>query len=215
MSDAARRGRFITLEGIEGVGKSTHVDFVAERLTEAGRVVLITREPGGTALAEQIRSVVLAPRDEQVEPLAEVLLMFAARRQHVARVIEPALAQGQWVICDRFTDATLAYQGYGRGFSLERIRTLADWCHADAWPDLTLLLDVSVATSVARRATRGSDADRFEAEQQRFFEAVRQGYLELAAAAPERFTVIDAEPPLDDVRNALRGALDQLLEAVD
>ena len=206
------RGRFVSLEGIEGVGKSTNVGFVAEALRSRGIAVTVTREPGGTDLAEAIRELVLAPSDEHVEPLTEVLLMFAARRQHVARVIEPALAKGTWVVCDRFTDATLAYQGFGRGFPIERIRTLADWAHGNAWPDLTLLLDADVTLSVARRRGRGGAEDRFEAEQAAFFERVRDGYLTLARDEPARFRVVDAALDLAAVQVALQQALDELLE---
>ena len=204
---APARGRFLTLEGIEGVGKTTNADFIVRTLAENGRDVLLTREPGGTELAEAIRALALAPRDEAVEPLTEVLLMFAARRQHVARVIGPALAAGQWVVCDRFTDATLAYQGYGRGFPIAQIRTLADWAHADSWPDTTFLFDAPVSVSVERRRQRAGVVDRFEREQVTFFERVRAGYLEIAAAAPERVQVLDAAQPLGGVQAAIAARL--------
>ena len=189
-----RRGRFITLEGGEGAGKSTQLQTVAACLTAAGIPFLTTREPGGTPRAEAIRGLLLSPGE--AEPMAsetELLLMFAARAQHVKQRIEPALAAGTWVLCDRFTDATRAYQGGGRGLDLSQIEALAAWVHGDCWPDLTLLLDVPAAQGLAR-AEKRSAKDRIEQEALAFFERVRAHYLALAAAEPTRFRVIDAAP---------------------
>jgi dTMP kinase len=189
-----RPGRFITLEGGEGAGKSTQLQTVARCLTAAGIPFLTTREPGGTSRAEAIRGLLLSPGER--EPMAsetELLLMFAARAQHVKQRIEPALAAGTWVLCDRFTDATRAYQGGGRGLDLSQIDALAAWVHGDCWPDLTLLLDVPAAQGLAR-AEKRSAKDRIEQEALAFFERVRAHYLAQAAAEPERFRVIDAAP---------------------
>ena len=189
-----RPGRFITLEGGEGAGKSTQLQTVARSLTAAGIPFLTTREPGGTSRAEAIRGLLLSPGER--EPMAsetELLLMFAARAQHVKQRIEPALAAGTWVLCDRFTDATRAYQGGGRGLDLSQIDALAAWVHGDCWPDLTLLLDVPAAQGLAR-AEKRSAKDRIEQEALAFFERVRAHYLAQAAAEPARFRVIDAAP---------------------
>ncbi len=206
------RGRFITLEGIEGVGKSTQMARACEHLAAAGKPVETTREPGGTPLAEAIRGLVLSPQaGEPVPALCELLLMFASRAAHVANRIEPWLAQGRWVVCDRFTDATLAYQGGGRGVSAKRIRRLASWVHPDGWPDLTLLLDAPVDMALARRAARGA-ADRIEQEERAFFEAVRETYLDIAAAEPSRIRVIDASQSVEAVSAAIARELNSLLE---
>jgi dTMP kinase len=189
-----RRGRFITLEGGEGAGKSTQLQTVAACLAAAGIPFLTTREPGGTPRAEAIRGLLLSP--EEAEPMAsetELLLMFAARAQHVKQRIAPALAAGTWVLCDRFTDATRAYQGGGRGLDLSQIEALAAWVHGDCWPDLTLLLDVPAAQGLGR-AEKRSAKDRIEQETLAFFERVRAHYLAQAAAEPARFRVIDAAP---------------------
>lgn len=189
-----RRGRFITLEGGEGAGKSTQLQTVATCLRAAGIPFLTTREPGGTPRAEAIRGLLLSPGE--AEPMAsetELLLMFAARAQHVKQRLEPALAAGTWVLCDRFTDATRAYQGGGRGLNLTQIEALATWVHGDCWPDLTLLFDVPAAQGLAR-AEKRSVKDRIEQEALAFFERVRAHYLAQAAAEPDRFRVIDAAP---------------------
>ena len=209
---AAGAGRFITLEGIEGAGKSTAAAFLGARLRAAGIEVLMTREPGGTPLAERIRALVLERGSEAVSPLTETLLMFAARALHVANVIRPALARGVWVICDRFTDATRAYQGSGRGVDAALIATLAAAVHGDLAPDLTLLLDLPVAAGLARaRARSGAASDRFEAETLGFFERVRAGYLEIARAEGGRVRLIDAAAPLPAVEAELAAALEPLL----
>ena len=195
-------GAFITLEGIEGAGKSSCLPAVQSYLAAQELNLCVTREPGGTRLAEAIRNLVLGvPGDngtEAPEAETETLLMFASRAQHLAKVIRPALASGEWVICDRFTDATIAYQGGGRGLGKDRILQLANWLHDDLWPDLTLLFDVSVETGSLRAAKRGA-RDRIEQERQLFFETARQTYLELARQYPERFRIIDAERPMGEV----------------
>lgn len=198
MSAAPEPGRFITLEGIEGVGKSTAMSHVSSVLEASGLEVVSTREPGGTPLAERIRAVLLAPTEEAMPAEAELLLMFAARAAHVANLVQPALERGTWVVCDRFTDATLAYQGGGRGASIERIRTLAGWVHGDLWPDLTLWLDAPVEVGLERARRRGAP-DRFEQESLTFFSRVRGAYLALAEEEPDRIVRIDAARPIDEV----------------
>jgi dTMP kinase len=208
MTDNRSRGRFITLEGGEGVGKSTNMAFVASHLRAAGVDVLSTREPGGTPLAEAIRDLLLGVRAEPMAPLAELLLVFAARAQHLAEVIEPALARGTWVLCDRFTDATYAYQGGGRGLDPHAIATLEQLVQRGLEPDLTLYLDLSVEAAQAR--LDGRERDRFEQEALPFFERVRAAYLARAAQA-DRFRVIDAGAPLAEVQAQLAVALDTFL----
>ncbi|MEM9057889.1 MAG: dTMP kinase [Pseudomonadota bacterium] len=193
------RGRFVTLEGIEGVGKSTNVEFVRDQIEAAGHRVIVTREPGGTALAERIRHVVLTATGETVPPVCELLLMFAARSAHVNNRIRPALEDGVWVVCDRFTDATVAYQGFGRRADLDKIGALADWVHGDIWPDLTLLLDAPVEIGLSRVQKRGKP-DRIESERAAFFNRVREGYLSLADRHPERIVKVDASESLGLVR---------------
>lgn len=200
------RGRFITLEGIEGVGKTTQVATVRATLEALGRRFHGTREPGGTPLAEDIRALVLAPRTEPVPGSAELLLMFAARAVHVANLIEPTLAAGQDVVCDRFTDATYAYQGGGRGVPVADVAALEAITHGGLQPDLTLLLDAPPALAL-QRAKRRSAADRFEAETLAFFERVRAAYLARAAAEPQRFIVVDAAQPLEAVSAAVANAI--------
>lgn len=192
MQGDMRQGRFITLEGIEGSGKSTLARELVTALRARGLTVHATREPGGTPLAESIRAVVLARDSEPMPPAAELLLMFAARAVHVENLIRPALARGEWVVCDRFTDASLAYQGAGRGLALSQIRALSEVAHPGLSPHLTLLLDLSPAAGLARARGRGDGGDRFEDETLGFFERVRRGYLTLAAAEPQRFRLIDA-----------------------
>lgn len=203
------RGKFITIEGIEGVGKSTNLDFVQSVLEDRGREVVRTREPGGTPSAERIRQVLLELGDESIPDIAELLLFFAARSLNLENLIRPALATGQWVLCDRFTDATRAYQGAGRGLDIERIDTLAGWVHDGLEPDLTLLLDAPVEVGFERIAARRS-VDRMESEARAFYERVRAGYLDLAAANPARFAVIDAVQSLADVQKDIHAALHKL-----
>ncbi|MFW2421256.1 MAG: dTMP kinase [Porticoccaceae bacterium] len=207
------RGQFITLEGGEGVGKSTNLAVVTQWLQQRNIDFIVTREPGGTPLAEQIRQLLLSPREEQVSERAELLLMFAARAQHIATIIEPALAAGRWVLCDRFTDATHAYQGGGRGVSTALINQLQDLVHGELTPDLTLLLDLPVDEGMARAGQRGA-LDRFEQEELSFFNRVRQRYLELAAEQPQRFRVIDASQPLATVGEQINAELDSALDSV-
>jgi len=204
-------GLFITLEGPEGAGKSTNREYLAECLRRQGLDVLMTREPGGTPLAERIRELLLAPSTEPMASDTELLLVFAARAQHLAQVIRPALARGCVVLCDRFTDATYAYQGGGRGLGSERIAVLEQFVQGDLRPDLTLIFDLPVEVGLARAAARGR-LDRFEQEGQGFFQAVRQAYLQRAAAQPERYRIIDAALPLAQVQQNLDELLPQLLE---
>jgi dTMP kinase len=197
------QGRFITLEGIEGVGKSTNLHYLSHLVSDAGHDVVITREPGGTELAEQIRELVLMHSDERMPPAAELLLMFAARAVHLENKILPALAEGQWVICDRFTDATYAYQGGGRGADKALIERLEQDIQGDLRPDLTLLLDANPVVGMKRARERG-EADRFETERNDFFVKVREAYLERARAEPHRIKVIDAAASLGDVQDNIR-----------
>lgn len=196
-------GLFITLEGPEGAGKSTNRDYLAELLGSGGREVVLTREPGGTPLAERIREILLAPAAEPMAVDTELLLMFAARAQHLAQVVRPALARGALVLCDRFVDATYAYQGGGRGVPVERIAILEAFVLGDLQPDLTLVFDLPVEIGLARAARRGA-LDRFEQEQRAFFEAVRQTYLDRAQAVPARYRLIDASRSLAEVQAELR-----------
>ncbi|PMY70754.1 MULTISPECIES: dTMP kinase [Pseudomonas] len=204
-------GLFITLEGPEGAGKSTNREYLAERLRASGIEVLLTREPGGTPLAERIREVLLTPGDEVMNPDTELLLVFAARAQHLAEVIRPALARGAVVLCDRFTDSTYAYQGGGRGLSVERIATLEQFVQGELRPDLTLVFDLPVEVGLARASARGR-LDRFELEGRVFFDAVRQAYLKRAAADPARYLLVDAAQSLSQVQQALDALLPKLLE---
>lgn len=204
-------GRFVTLEGIEGAGKSTVAQFAQRWLAERGLTARLTREPGGTPLAERVRAIVLEPGAEPIPPEAETLLMFAARSIHLASLVRPALARGEWVICDRFTDATRAYQGGARGVSSALIEQLAGAVHGDLAPDCTLLLDLPVAEGLARARARAGVTDRFEQERETFFESVRRAYLELARREPRRIRVIDASRPLEAVQRAAAAALEALL----
>ncbi len=200
-------GRFISLEGGEGAGKSTLAAGLANALKALGIPVICTREPGGTPLAERVRAVVLERGDEVIDLTAETLLMFAARSIHLANRIRPALAAGHWVICDRFTDATYAYQGAGRGVPLPLIDSLAEAVQQGTWPDRTLLLDLPIEEGMRRAKRRGGPEDRFEVEQTAFFSRVRDAYRQRAAAAPARFRVLDATLPPESL---LAVALDSL-----
>lgn len=205
-------GKFITVEGIEGVGKSTNIEFIRQCLESKGIRVTVTREPGGTALGEEIRHLLLSHRHDGMADDTELLLMFAARCEHLHQVIRPQLEKGRWVICDRFTDATYAYQGGGRGISVARIAALESWVQGTLQPDMTLLLDVPVATGLSRVSQRQGEADRFETQQQTFFEKVRACYLDRAAAQPQRFRVIDAGQMLEQVQQQLAGVLTTFLQ---
>ncbi|NBA94190.1 dTMP kinase [Pseudomonas sp. R5(2019)] len=203
-------GLFITLEGPEGAGKSTNREYLAEQLRAAGVDVVLTREPGGTPLAERIRELLLDPSDEKMDADTELLLVFAARAQHLAEVIRPALARGAVVLCDRFTDATYAYQGGGRGLSVARIATLEHFVQGDLRPDLTLVFDLPVDIGLARATARGR-LDRFEQEGRAFFEAVRNAYLQRAASQPARYALVDASLPLAQVQQSLDALMPQIL----
>jgi len=205
------RGKFITLEGGEGAGKSSNIPFIEAYLRERGIKLLMTREPGGTPLSERIREILLDKQEQHMTSDTELLLMFAARAQHLEQVILPALANGEWVICDRFTDATYAYQGGGRGIARERIGILEQWVQGEFRPDKTLIFDLPVATGLARAGQRSSP-DRFEQENLTFFERVREAYLQRAASAPQRYAIIDAAPDLPTVQAQIAAILDTLLE---
>jgi dTMP kinase len=202
------RGRFITFEGVEGVGKSTQIAHAADHLRRQGIESLVTREPGGTPLAEKLRALVLEPQHGHVGPTEELLIMFAARASHVASVIRPALRRGRWVLCDRFTDATEAYQGGGRGVNPIWIRQLARIAHPGLVPDLTFVFDAPAEVASARVTGRGSGHDRIEAEDTEFFERVRKAYLAIATREPGRVRVIDATRPEAQVAQAVAEALD-------
>ena len=203
-----QRGLFLTLEGVDGAGKSTHVQWLVDQLTARGVQVVCTREPGGTELAEKLRALLL---HEDMTRECETLLMFAARAEHIYAVIEPALCAGQWVVCDRFTDATFAYQGGGRELGVERIATLEKWVHPNLQPDCTWLFDVPLA--IAReRLNRTRDQDRFEKEADAFFERTRGVYLARAEQQPDRLQIIDATQTIEQIREHLRRQLDQLVE---
>ncbi len=196
------RGKFITLEGGEGVGKSTNLAFLQARLLDAGIDVRVTREPGGTPLGEAIRGLLLNEGPTAPSALAEVLLVFAARAQHIQEVIEPALAAGRWVLCDRFTDATYAYQGFARGLSQSAIATLESLVQGSLQPDLTVLLDLPPSIGL-KRASQRAELDRFEVEDEAFFNRVREGYLTRSLENPERWLVINAGQDLEGVQRAL------------
>ncbi|TAK71770.1 MAG: dTMP kinase [Betaproteobacteria bacterium] len=198
------RGKFVTLEGVDGAGKSTHLDWIARRLQAAGKKVQVTREPGGTPLGEELRKLLLA-RSMHLE--TEALLMFAARREHLDKLILPALAAGSWVVSDRFTDATFAYQGGGRGLDLGRIETLEQWVHQGLQPDLTLVFDLSVEEGKRRRVAATSQPDRFEREDLDFFARVRAVYLARAERYPQRIRLIDASRTVEDIRKSLEDTI--------
>jgi dTMP kinase len=208
-----KRGKFITVEGIEGVGKSTNVGVIRQAIEARDLQVLTTREPGGTPMAEQIRGLLLEHGDEPMPDIVELLLMFAARALHVNNVIKPALDEGTWVICDRFTDTSRAYQGAGRGFPLSDINRMADWVHGDLQPDLTILLDAPVETGIERAGKR-SEPDRIEAEKVEFFIRARDCFLSLAAAEPERFAVVDANRDQAAVRTTINAVTNDILDKV-
>ena len=205
------RGKFITIEGTEGVGKTTNIEFIKQWLTQQSIAFVSTREPGGTPLAEEIRQLLLANRDEAVCSTSELLMMFAGRAQHIEQLIEPQLASGNWVLCDRFTDATYAYQGAGREMGTELISSLETMVQGDMRPDLTLILDIPVEQGL-ERASKRSKPDRFELEKTDFFNRVRHAYLGMATNHPERYKVIDASQPLPDVQLQISNVLEQFLQ---
>jgi dTMP kinase len=206
-----KRGRFITLEGGEGAGKSSILAFMRDWLGQHGHTVHVTREPGGTALGERIREILLHAKDIEISPDAETLLMFSARAEHLARVIRPALDKGATVVCDRFTDATYAYQGGGHGVSAERIAVLESWTQQELRPDLTLLFDVPVDTGLQRAGRRG-DPDRFESRNREYLERVRRAYLQRAAAEPKRMRIVDASRSVQDVEQAVAAILQEFID---
>lgn len=205
------QGKFITMEGTEGGGKTTNITYLHKQLQAAGKEVVITREPGGTPVGERIRELLLDTTAGHIDSDCELLLMFAARANHIAEVIRPALEEGKWVLCDRFTDATYAYQGGGRRIPRRRIEQLEQWVQKSLRPDLTLILDIPVELGIARAEDR-STPDRFEQEEQGFFERVRAAYREQARLEPQRYYLIDASGSLEDVRRQLDNALRELLE---
>lgn len=207
-----QRGCFITVEGTEGVGKSTNIEFLCSLLKDKDIEIVLTREPGGTPMAEELRNMLLQPREESVSEDAELLLMFAARAQHLENVIKPALERGAWVISDRFTDATFAYQGGGRGIDESHISLLESLVQKGLQPDMTLLLDLDVEIGLKRASAR-SAPDRFEQEKVAFFEKVRAAYLSRAANDPLRFAVIDASVSLDAVQRQINQAVNRFVES--
>jgi dTMP kinase len=196
--------KFLTLEGVDGAGKSSHIEFIADAIRSKGAHVIVTREPGGTDFAERLRQTILS---HEMSPILETLLVFAARADHVERVIKPALASGQWVICDRFTDATAAYQGAGKGVNAELIARIAEAAHPGVRPSRTLVFDCPYEVAAARLAKAGRTLDRFEREDRAFFERVRSAYLAIAKAEPERVVVIDASRDAHAVREQIKSAL--------
>ncbi len=205
------QAKFITVEGGEGVGKSSNIAFILSYLKNKNLDVVSTREPGGTELSEKIRDLLLDAKNKSMISDAELLLMFAARAQHIAELIKPSLAQNKWVLCDRFTDATYAYQGGGRGIPMQRIAVLEDWVQGDLRPDLTILLDLPIEIG-RQRASERSEPDRIEQEKNHFFEAVRQCYLQMAADFPERYRVIDASQTLEQVQKDIAVVLDEYFQ---
>ena len=201
---------FISIEGGEGAGKSTSIEYIRQKLEACGIECVVTREPGGTPMAEDIRQLLLQHRDEIVDPYTELLLMFASRRQHVENVIRPALASGKWVVCDRFTDASFAYQGFGRGLDKDFITSLKHWVHGDLTPHMTLLFDLDINIGMERAGKR-SNFDRIETEQTSFFERVRQGYLTQANDEPQRYRIVDASQSINHVENQVDTFLMPLL----
>lgn len=206
------KGKFLTLEGTEGAGKSTNLAFIEAWLKKRGVDVITTREPGGTEIGEAVREILLDKTYTHMHEDTELLLMFAARAQHLQEKILPALAQGQWVVSDRFTDATYAYQGAARGIAFERIAEIENWVQKGTFPDTTFVFDLPIEVGMARVASRGGQTDRFEQERHDFFEKVRDAYLKRAAQAPERYQVLDASQPLESVQSQIESRLQALLE---
>ena len=207
----ASRGRFITVEGIEGVGKTSNIEVLVKHIENAGYEVVTTHEPGGTPLSADIRSILMHRGDEPIPEIAELLLMFAARSLNVNNNIRPALDAGKWVVCDRFTDSSRAYQGAGRGLPMETVNQVAEWVHGDLWPDLTILLDAPVEVGMARAGNR-SAPDRIEKEENAFFSRVREGYLKLATEEHERFAVVDTTRSLAEVQTDVVALAQQLID---
>ncbi len=210
MNNTTTQGRFITVEGTEGVGKSTNMAFIESWLKDAGKELIVTREPGGTVLGEKLRAVLLDAKEQSICDDTELLLMFAARAQHLQEVILPALEAGKWVLCDRFTDSTYAYQGGGRGIEQSRIALLEQWVQGDRRPDMTLILDLPIAVGLERAGKR-SAPDRFELEKHDFFNKVRETYLTRAKAFPDRYQIIDAAPSIDKVQHSIQLILEKMV----
>ena len=210
--NSVKPGLFITVEGVEGAGKSTQLSLILKKLESAGIEIISTREPGGTPFAESVRELLLANRDEKVDQITEMLLMFAARSQHLSQLIKPAIAEGKWVVCDRFTDATYAYQGGGRNLGFELVSQLEQLVQGDFRPDNTFYLDLPVEQGMKRVVARG-EKDRFEREELDFFEKVRSAYLRLVESNPTRYVVIDASQSLESVQKDLSLALDRLISS--
>ncbi|MCK5387117.1 MAG: dTMP kinase [Gammaproteobacteria bacterium] len=210
MNNAVTRGQFITVEGTEGVGKSTNMAFIEGWLKKAGKELVITREPGGTELGEKLRTVLLDAKEKAMCDDTELLLMFAARAQHLQQVIQPALNAGKWVLCDRFTDSTYAYQGGGRGIDMSRIAQLEQWVQGERRPDMTLILDLPIDIGLERAGKR-STPDRFELEKHDFFNKVRDTFLARAAENPERYAVIDASPSISVVQQSIQTVLEKMI----
>ncbi|MDX1347608.1 MAG: dTMP kinase [Thiomicrorhabdus chilensis] len=206
------KGKFLTLEGTEGAGKSTNLAFIETWLKQRGIEVITTREPGGTKIGEAVREILLDKAYTQMHEDTELLLMFAARAQHLQEKILPALAQGKWVVSDRFTDATYAYQGAARGIAFERIAEIENWVQKGTFPDTTFVFDLPIEVGMARVASRGGQTDRFEQERHDFFEKVRNAYLKRAVQTPERYQVLDASQPLESVQAQIEARLQTLLE---
>jgi len=210
MTNSVTKAQFITIEGTEGVGKSTNMAFIEDWLIKAGKELVVTREPGGTDLGEKLRSVLLDAKEQSMCDDTELLLMFAARAQHLQEVILPALNSGKWVLCDRFTDATYAYQGGGRGIDMSRIAQLEQWVQGDIRPDMTLILDLAVDVGLERAGKR-STPDRFELEKHDFFKKVRDTYLARATVHPDRYQVIDATPSVETVQQSIQSILEKMV----
>ena len=210
MNDSHIRGSFISIEGIEGVGKSTNIRFICEFLNRLGIANIATREPGGTPISEQIRDLLLEVSNKSICPMAELLMMFSGRAQHICEIIEPALASGSWVICDRFTDATYAYQGAGRGLSVDLIQQLEILVQGAIRPDLTLIFDIQTNLGLERADQRGNP-DRFEREDIEFFDRARHCYLTIADASPDRCKLIDASQSIGQVQSEIRDLLEQFV----
>lgn len=208
--DTEKAGSFITFEGVEGAGKTTNIEFIAEKIQSTGQEIILTREPGGTKIGEAIRDILLSKDLPEMHHDTELLLMFAARAEHVQRVILPALNAGKWVLCDRFTDASYAYQGAGRGIDLSRIATLENWVQGDLRPDHTFLFDLDAKTGLARATSRG-ETDRFEQQHIDFFNKVRQHYLNRAQQNPQRFKIIHAQHDLKMVQQQITEKLNEIL----
>ena len=210
MNKIVTQGQFITVEGTEGVGKSTSMAFIEQWIKSSGKELIVTREPGGTALGEKLRDVLLDAKEQSMSDDTELLLMFAARAQHLHEVIQPALDAGKWVLCDRFTDSTYAYQGGGRGIDMSRISQLEQWVQGDRRPDMTIVLDLPVEEGLVRAGKR-STPDRFELEKHEFFNKVRDTFLARASSNPERYKVVDASPSIEEVQQSIQAHLESMI----